>query len=596
MDKRALIAIALSIAVMMTWQVFFAPDPPIPPEPSSVDAPAPSASGPETPGLDDPDRPPAEEDGAATLEDPESVSSEPIRADREEQFRVTTRSHDVRFTNEGGRITWWRLLQYTLDGGLAVNLVPERAIEMDLLPFQIVIDADPELTSEIASALHVHEITDIPAGDPSGMGPGQRLSFTYSDGKGLEVRKNLELPEEGYLGRVSFEVKKDGAGVPATLLLASGLTEQAGDETYNYWHFDGGGVIHDWREIQRFNPKETIAPLVGPVLWGGLESTYFAALVLPPEGAEPAPETSPIIAIEPHAFRNAAGEEEPLLTAGIRSSGTTRIFVGPKDYSLLSSVGHELDRVIDFSRYSLIYAFTRWLFLALTWINSYVGNYGWSIIILTVLVRSAFFPITYRSQITMRQTSKKMGKIQPKVKAIQQRYQKVKKTMESQRKMNEEVMALYKKEGVNPMASLGGCLPLLLQMPVFIAFYNLLAVTIEVRQAPFIFWIHDLSSRDPYFITPILMGISWLLQQSMNSASIPDPMQRRMMMLMPVMFTFFMINMPSGLVLYWLTSNVIGMAQQYITNRKADTLESGVTQAKAAEAVSKRRAEDGHTA
>jgi len=187
------------------------------------------------------------------------------------------------------------------------------------------------------------------------------------------------------------------------------------------------------------------------------------------------------------------------------------------------------------------------------------------------------------------------------VKAIQERYRKMKKSMETNRQMNEEVMALYKKEGVNPMANLGGCLPLLLQMPIFIGFYNMLAVTIEMRQAPFMLWLQDLSRRDPYYITPVLMGASWLLQQAMTSSSIPDPMQRKMMMLMPIMFTFFMMNMPSGLVIYWLTSNILGMAQQYMTNKKADQLDA---EAKAhsdggprdGSSSSRRRIEDGQSA
>jgi YidC/Oxa1 family membrane protein insertase len=278
----------------------------------------------------------------------------------------------------------------------------------------------------------------------------------------------------------------------------------------------------------------------------------------------------------PPAAAAATPKPEPLLSAGVRADGggAYRLFVGPKDYNLLKSMGQEVERVIDFSRFSLIYICTKGLFLALTWINASVGNYGWSIILLTILVRLVFFPIMYKSSITMRQTSKKMAKVQPRVKAIQDRYRKMKKSMETQRQMNDEVMALYKKEGINPMANLGGCLPLLLQMPVFIAFYNLLAVTIEMRHAPFGLWLQDLSRRDPYYITPLLMGGSWLAQQWMTSSSIPDPTQRRMMMFMPVMFTFFMMNMPSGLVIYWLTSNLLGMGQQYLTNRKADQLEA----------------------
>jgi YidC/Oxa1 family membrane protein insertase len=170
----------------------------------------------------------------------------------------------------------------------------------------------------------------------------------------------------------------------------------------------------------------------------------------------------------------------------------------------------------------------------------------------------------------MRQNAKKMARIQPRVKAIQERYRKLKKSMETQRQMNDEIMGVYKKEGLNPMGSLQGCLPLLLQMPVFIAFYNLLSVTIELRGAPFTLWIKDLSRMDPYYISPILMGISWMAQQYMTSNTIADPVQRRMMGMMPILFTFMMASMPSGLVIYWLVSNVIGLAQQYMINRTAD--------------------------
>jgi YidC/Oxa1 family membrane protein insertase len=136
--------------------------------------------------------------------------------------------------------------------------------------------------------------------------------------------------------------------------------------------------------------------------------------------------------------------------------------------------------------------------------------------------------------------------------------------------MNEDMMALYKDEGINPFSSMSGCLPLLAQMPILYAFYTILTIAIELRQAPFLLWVRDLSVKDPYYVTPILMGATMLVQQLMTSSAIPDPAQRRMMYVMPVMFTWFFINLPSGLVLYWLVNNLLGILQQYLVNKEAD--------------------------
>jgi len=584
MEKRALLAIVLSIAVMAVWQIFFVPAP-VPKAPPAVvgdqtplaETPAPATGGSEeTP------------QGAGTVADEPAAAppAEAIVASAAEEFRVSTATQDVRFTNRGGQVNWWRLSEYTVDGGIAVDIIPDEARTLGILPLHLAIDGRPDLTDRLAGALHVSEQTRIAASDSSGVGPGTRITFTYSDGQSLWASKSLSLSDDGYVARVSFEVRVDGRPAPATLTLASGLAQKSEDNTRSYGHVEGQAVLDDGSEVIRLSAAKVTEPRLYSaangtrVRWAGLESTYFASLVLSPAPDAAAPLA---VALTPHQVGTAASEKPvPLLTAGVQAdsgSGSWTIFVGPKDYHLLESLGHGLEKVIDFSQFSLIYIVTKWLFLALTWINDSVGNYGWSIIILTVLVRLVFFPITYRSMITMRQTSKKMSKVQPKVKAIQERYRKMKKSMETQKHMNEEVMALYKKEGVNPMSNLGGCLPLLLQMPIFIGFYNLLAVTIEMRQAPFIGWIHDLSRHDPYYITPILMGASWLLQQAMTSSSIPDPTQRRMMMIMPVMFTFFMMNMPSGLVIYWLTTNVLGMGQQYLTNKKADQLDAQTQQA-----------------
>jgi YidC/Oxa1 family membrane protein insertase len=198
------------------------------------------------------------------------------------------------------------------------------------------------------------------------------------------------------------------------------------------------------------------------------------------------------------------------------------------------------------------------LLSALNWIHGFIGNYGWSILALTVLINAVMFPLRHKSFVSMR----KMQEIQPQVKMIQDRYSKLKVSDPARQKMNTELMDLYRSKGVNPAS---GCIPMLLTFPVLLAFYGLLSEAIELRGAPFTLWIHDLSAADPYYVTPILMGLSQLAQQRMAPAA-ADPAQQKMMMIMPVVFTFLFITSPSGLALYWLASNVLLIGQQSLTN------------------------------
>jgi YidC/Oxa1 family membrane protein insertase len=199
------------------------------------------------------------------------------------------------------------------------------------------------------------------------------------------------------------------------------------------------------------------------------------------------------------------------------------------------------------------------LLRSLKWINGFVGNYGWSIILLTVIINAIMFPLRHKSVVSMR----KMQEIQPQVKAIQDRYAKLKTTDPARQKMNQELMALYKERGVNPAS---GCVPMLLTFPVLFAFYSLLSTAIELRGAPFFGWIHDLSVHDPLYITPVLMGLSQLWQTRITPAAGADPAQQKMMMMMPLVFAFMFLWAPAGVALYWLVSNLWGIGQQYLTN------------------------------
>jgi YidC/Oxa1 family membrane protein insertase len=562
MEKRALLAVVLSIVVLGLWQAFMAPPPPAAPtQPPAQGDSAGEAGAPGPGGAGD-------EDPFSTIAEPDSRDAEllptdAVVADAPREFIIETDVYTIRLSNQGGRIVSWRLLEYVDDLGTPHDMVPRNLDPGGEFPFRIAITDDEEVTRSLDEALYLEEVRDA--------------EVTYADGKGLEVTKRMALSRDGYVGHVDAEVRRSGRPAPFRITWAVGLPEPQNGGTRLYWNAEGQGVAHAGGSVRRFDAGDVpsviqmiASPGAGAIQWGGMESTYFASLLLPEDPGVAKISFAPV-APKPSGIED---EDKQLLAARFEGTGEVRFtsLVGPKDYDLLTGLGRGLDLAVDFSRFSLIYALTKYLFLGLRWINGYVGNYGFSIILMTIIIRTAFFPITYRSSIKMRQYSKKMQKIQPRVKSIQERYRKMKRTMDSQKKMNDEIMGIYKKEGVSPMGGIGGCLPLLLQMPVFFSFYNLLSVTIEMRRAPFIWWVTDLSKMDPYYVFPVLMGASWMVQQAMTSSSIPDPTQRRIMGLMPILFTFMMASMPSGLVIYWFISNLLGLVQQVIINRQADRM------------------------
>jgi YidC/Oxa1 family membrane protein insertase len=235
---------------------------------------------------------------------------------------------------------------------------------------------------------------------------------------------------------------------------------------------------------------------------------------------------------------------------------TQKAFLGPKDFEALNEFGQGATNLIRFGFFGWI---ARILLRAINFIHNIIPNWGFSIIVLTFIIKILFFPLTYSSTRSMA----KMQELQPKIKALRARYKKAKQDIALRRKMNEEMMKLYKEHGINPA---GGCLPILVQIPIFWGFFRLLVVSIEFRQSPFILWIRDLSVKDPYYVTPVLMGITQFISQKMTPTS-ADPTQQKMMLIMPVIMTIFFMNFQSGLVLYWLTNNVLQIGQQYIMNR-----------------------------
>ena len=307
--------------------------------------------------------------------------------------------------------------------------------------------------------------------------------------------------------------------------------------------------------------------------WATLEDNFFLVAVMPKEGVRE-------VIVRPVVQRNEFQKDKPrFLPVSSEREGSSReqllliesdgphmellAFVGDKRYSKLVALPYGLEETVRWGWFGFL---AKPLYFALEWIyNGVVQNYGWAIVLVTCLIKLLFLPLTFKSQESMA----KMQELNPKVQAIKSKYRSKLKDRqgrpnpEASRQMNEEVMNMYKAAGVNPLS---GCLPPLLQAPVFFAFFRLLSTVVELRNAPWIAWVKDLSAKDPTLVLPLVMGATSVALQRMMPAS-PDPIQRKIFQFLPIMFTVFAIGFPSGLVLYWITNNVLSMAQQALTNQ-----------------------------
>jgi YidC/Oxa1 family membrane protein insertase len=551
MEKRVFLAIFLSFLVLALYQSYFAPPvPPVPPDPQVADALAPGAAA----GEPQAGAPPVDlatgEPAAPAAADPQMPA--PVVGGGEARD-VVVETDQVRavFSTAGGVLTSWRLKGHRDAHGEPLDLVPANV--RGPKPFTLATD-DAALSAVLSRAVFEPSETALSLGSSAGT-----LTFSYRDASGLNARKTFHFQPDGRQFLVNVQASVDVAGASRRAVLAWGPALGLG---YNP---NGGSLIIARAILYRDGSVERLdlADLAeqgsyeGALRYAGVEDHYFLSAVVPGDGKTIAVEFEPLtIPGQPDDTGAVTDRQFIAWSVGARDGDTLPFFMGPKDFEELQAVDTQLVRAIDFGVFA-------WLVVpllqALKWVNGFVDNYGWSIIILTILINLAIFPLRHRSMVSMR----KMQALQPEVKAIQERYAKYKITDPERGKMNQEMMALYKQKGVNPAS---GCVPMLLTMPVLFAFYAMLSVAIELRDAPFFGWITDLSAPDPSYITPLLMGGSMMLQQTMMPSTV-DPAQKRIFMMMPVMFTVFFLWAPSGLVIYWLMSNVMAIGQQLVTNR-----------------------------
>jgi YidC/Oxa1 family membrane protein insertase len=559
-ELRILVASLLSFGVIILWAKYFGPKPPVQPAQSN----RPAVTGPATAGttaspvaipLQTPTTSVAS--SASTPSQPVTV---PAKSDSQERMIVVENSHyRVEISNRGAVVKSWQLKNYKDDAKpqRVLDVVhPDASQQTGGWPFSLVLD-DEQLQNaangglyQLSPATALQAPTDV--------------ELAWSDGH-LEVTKHFRF-DHTYVVRVETSVKFNGKPITAGLGWLGGfgdltVTNPAPVETVQTYYSEGG-------KISTFlHKKLDVLDKWGPGLWQGgkdfvgIEDRYFTAAFLPANGATPG-------ALETRYWKASRtvkvdGQDtlEPVPQVAAATSTpplALRVYVGPKDYDDLKKMSPPLHGLINFGWLEFI---AEPLFHGLKWLHSYIPNWGWAIVVLTLVINMLLFPL----RISSYKTTLKMQRVAPEIKAIQEKYKKYSMRDPRKAEMNKEVMAIYSREGINPV---GGCFQMFLQMPVWFGLNTALRYAIEMRHATWL-WVVDLSAKDPYYILPVLMGVSMYLVSKMTPMTATDPQQQAMMKIMPItMAGIFMISpISSGLAVYILTSSVVGIVQQWYLNR-----------------------------
>jgi len=474
--------------------------------------------------------------------------------------------------NRGGVLTSWELKDYKTtkkgkdDETRVFDMITSASRNEGLYPGALMLQNDAMTATANKEYYHV-SIEGAEMAEDGGYGTlsppvAVKLTLTRDD---LQIEKTWSFNKDNYTANILINGTKAGKPLEGYFFLG----EDIGPEAEHFTSRNAGlttSAYYSGGKVRRESPpKDPLEPkrLEGDVRWAGIDLQYFSMIAIPKHPLSgfniQTTQLRQTGLDGKEVERNLLKVMLPLNTGSSDGETDYNLYIGPKKQENLRLANSaDLSRVIDYGMFSfIVYP----LLVALRWIHQFVQNYGIAIVILTFAISVILFPLRLKSMLSM----KKMSAIQPKVKAIQEKYRQYKATDPRKREMNQEVMALYKEHGVNPM---GGCLPMLIQMPLLIAFYSLLAYTIDLRQAPFIWWIQDLSAKDPIYVLPVAMGVtSFISQKMMPTSPGADPTQAKVMMIMPVFFTFIFLNMSSGLNLYFLCSNIFQVALQKIAER-----------------------------
>ena len=574
MEKRAIYAILLTFFIIIAWtfiQSKFFPQAPSKPQPQEV------KKEQVTPAEKAAEKKVSEEKRLAKERAPGKPKVVPPK-----EISIETQNYWAVFTSDDARLKHFKLKKYE-------NRVNETALTIKLIQF-----VEEILGKKVETPKKPEPLDLVNTSGEKGLPLGLTLSlsdenwevdkdqlrllessekgeitFSKSLENGLKVLKRFKFTADRYTINLEVEVQNNsskeitnqfGLEWIGEIELAKLAKEENKDFGLKYSFFrnqkvekkEFGGSATSGCIPGCGTQKTTIEPFEttekGDIKWFSFEGEYFAALLIPPPSKE--------------ITLSVKGTEKNLLKADLNTSPISippkekvnvsyQIYLGPKDEDLLKTLGVGAEKLVDFGFFTIVAKPLLWV-LRLT--NTVTKNYGIDIIILSILIKIIFLPLT---QISMK-SMKEMQKVQPEMNRLKEQHK------NDKAKLQQEIMLLYKRRKINPMS---GCLPMLIQIPVFIALYNALQYTMEMRHAPFFFWIKDLAAKDPIYITPIIMGATMVLQQKMTPTA-ADPTQAKMFLLMPVMFTFLFLNFPSGLVIYWLTNNVLSIAHQYYMNKK----------------------------
>jgi len=549
MERRVFLAILLSFVVLYGYQALFVPATPSKtPQGSSTS----NAPGAPTPTVPTDTRAAVTEAAvpAPATDEPPALTTEPS----EREIVVETTTVQVTFSNRGGRVLRWRLKAYRDKDGNPVDLVPTEMPADQPRPFSLATE-DQSVARRLNRALYrVNGDTD---GRAMAIMKPATVTFEFQDANGLHARKEFTFEPTGYV--VSFaSTVTAGTQVLSTRIAwgpglgDAGATAGGGSFLTGNYVQRPEAIFHREGDVTRVPATELEEqPVqVGTFRFAGVDDHYFIAAAV--DLGQARLEFRPVTVAGPNNTQRQMVSHTIEL---MNPAQPVRFFVGPKQFDVLRSVDQELVRAINFGMFGFL---SVPLLNGLKWVHGYVGNWGWSIVVLTILINLAIAPLRHKSVVSMR----KMQALQPQLKAIQDHYAGLKVTDPARQKMNTEIMSLYREKGVNPAS---GCVPMLLTMPILFAFYSLLSQAIELRGAEFGLWIKDLSEHDPFYVTPVLMAATMFWQQRI-SPSTADPTQQKIMMMMPFMFGVMFLWVPSGLVIYWFVGNLWAIGQQYFTN------------------------------
>jgi len=565
-EKRVMIAFALSFVLLLLWRVMFVKTPPPAPKPSGSAQPTAQQS----PGQKQ------TEQTAAKPEAPKLPPAPRIAISEGQQARDIVVENDlyrITFSTQGGVVKSWILKKYTDANGKHLDVVDAAACKQLGYPMSVR-TTDESLNQKVNQALYIAQPSGTELKAPA------TLELTYSDGH-IQVQKKFIFGSD-YMVRSSVAVARDQNYVPVRVAWVGGFGDHSLSDQEQFAQGKVAYQTNDKLETADIRKLESQLTMSGPFGFAGLEDRYFVGIFFPES-------TDQVLGAGYTSWNRDNGDKKESPKAGYAELGSSmaqpvkfRLFVAPKALDVLETTQPSLTGLVDFGWFSVI---AKPLFLGLRYIyEHWVHNYGWAIVILTIVLNMALFPLKLKSI----RSAQEMQRIAPLVKSIQDRYKQYKFNDPRKARMNQEVMKLYQEHGINP---LGGCLPMLPQLPILYGFYESLETPFEFRHAPWVLWIKDLSMPDPSHIMglpipilPVIMMVSMFFMQKMTPMAVTDPNQKRMMTIMPLVFGLMFFHLASGLVLYFLAANVVGIGQQLIINRFITPKQPPLSPAKTVEA------------